>query len=300
MGVAEFYYLEGGLLFGFLVAAGLAVVSLNTPNYRVARRCAWASALLFGSIAVVWGITTMESAWIRIPAVGAAGLIAAICLSEALRFIKEREFPSISPPPQAATVERTPAEGPWIEATRDSSVSTKGALIAGTAPFTGRFVKADDNSIVDMENMVMIGPDAPMVFPAPNGEYSNLSNAEFRSRTDDFIQRLRQFQSETDKENPYPSNIDPRSAEFWAARNKMKEARRKIAVTFETELGPAAKSLASELILRVRNTHLLETVSLSPDAQIGAQVILQNRFAGAKPANSAANFLDSFLRVFPN
>ena len=92
MDVVAFYYLEGGLLFGFLVAAGLAVVSLNQPNYRVARRCAWASAILFGSIAVVWGLTTMETAWIRIPAVGIAGFIAAVCLTEALRFIKEREF----------------------------------------------------------------------------------------------------------------------------------------------------------------------------------------------------------------
>lgn len=94
MDVASFYYLQGGLLFGFLIAAGLTVVSLNQPNYRIARRCAWASAILFGSIAVVWGVTTMESPWIRIPAVGIAGLVAAICLTEALRFIKEREFPN--------------------------------------------------------------------------------------------------------------------------------------------------------------------------------------------------------------
>ena len=93
MDVASFYYLQGGLLFGFLIAAGLTVVSLNQPNYRIARRCAWASAILFGSIAVVWGVTTMKSPWIRIPAVGIAGLVAAICLTEALRFIKEREFP---------------------------------------------------------------------------------------------------------------------------------------------------------------------------------------------------------------
>jgi hypothetical protein len=92
VGIAEFYYLEGGLFFGFLVAAGLTVISLARPDYTIACRCAWAAAVLFGSIAVVWGITTMESAWIRIPAVGAVGFIAAISLSEAIRFIRAREL----------------------------------------------------------------------------------------------------------------------------------------------------------------------------------------------------------------
>lgn len=298
MDVASFYYLEGGLLFGFVVAAGLTVISLNQPNYRVARRCAWASAILFGSIAVVWGITTMESAWIRIPAVGIAGLIAAVFLSEALRFIKAREFPSISPAPQAAP--HGPVEGPWIEATSNSSISAKGALIAGNAPFTGRFVRADGGSTVDMDNMVMIGPNAPTAFPAPTGEYSKLSNTEFKNRTEGLIQQLRQFQSETDEENPYPSQIDRRSQEFWAARNKWKEGNQKKAVVFEAELGPNAKSIASELSLRLSRVRSLETINVSPDERLGAQVILQNRFAGPKPANSAANFLNRFLQALPN
>ena len=45
---AAFYYLEGGLLFGFLAAAGLTLISLVRPDYRIARRCAWAAAILFG------------------------------------------------------------------------------------------------------------------------------------------------------------------------------------------------------------------------------------------------------------
>jgi hypothetical protein len=295
MDVASFYYLEGGLLFGFLVASGLTVVSLNKPNYRVARRCAWASAILFGSIAVVWGITTMESAWIRIPAVGIAGLIAAICLSEALRFIKEREFPSVLSSPQAAAV-----GGPWIEATRDSRISTRGALIAGTAPFTGRFVRADKGSTVDMDNMAMIGPDAPMAFPPPTGEYSNLTDPEFRVVVETIIEHLHQFQYEMDKENPYPK-IDMRDRQqFLAARDRWKENRQKKAAIFEAEFGSTAKSIASELVSRARRARSLSTINLPPDEQIGAQVILQNKFAGPKPADSAANYLHTILQALPN
>src|ERR1700687_1021802 len=111
MGVAEFYYLEGGLFFGFVVAAGLTVISLNRPDYRVARRCAWAAAILFGSIAVVWGVSTTEPAWVRIPAVGLVGLVAAISLTEALRYIKNREFPNHPAPASAIS------RGPTLEAT---------------------------------------------------------------------------------------------------------------------------------------------------------------------------------------
>lgn len=114
MGVAEFYYLEGGLLFGFLVAAGLTVISLNRPEYRIARVCAYASAILFGSIAVVWGVVTPESFWIRFLAVGTAGFIAAGCLAEALRFITAREKEHIAAPTAAVVSTEAPSSpGRW-------------------------------------------------------------------------------------------------------------------------------------------------------------------------------------------
>ena len=83
MNVTGIYYLEGVLLFGFLAAVGLIVIRLNRPEYGVARRSTWA-AILFGSIAVVWGVSTVESAWIKVPAIAIVGIIVAISLTEAL------------------------------------------------------------------------------------------------------------------------------------------------------------------------------------------------------------------------
>ncbi|MGC1444013.1 MAG: hypothetical protein WA837_00995 [Xanthobacteraceae bacterium] len=93
---------------------------------------------------------------------------------------------------------------------------------------------------------------------------------------------------------------NPRSQDFWASRNKWKEGKQRIVTVFEAEFGADAKSIASELIWRVSHARSLETITLSPDEQIGAQVILQNKFAGPKPANSAANFLNAFLGTLPN
>jgi hypothetical protein len=175
--VTEFYYLEGGLFFGFLVAAGLTVISLNRPDYRVARRCAWAAALLFGSIAVVWGVSTMEQAWIRIPAVGIAGLIAAISLTEALRFIKNREFPNHPASTSDAPISRRPT----LEATNKSVIDATGATIPGDLPF--QFGRADNNSVIDMPGITVTTKDGITTvtpghlnrrFPPPTGEYSRL------------------------------------------------------------------------------------------------------------------------------
>jgi hypothetical protein len=93
--VTGFYYLEGALFFGFLVAVGIAVIRVNRPEYGVAGRSTRAAAILFVSIAVVWGVSTVESAWIKIPAIAIVGIIVAISLTEAL-LIKNRKFPTQS------------------------------------------------------------------------------------------------------------------------------------------------------------------------------------------------------------
>ena len=60
MNVTRFYYLEGALFLSFLVAVGLIVIRLIRPEDRVARRSTWAAAILFGSIAIMWGVSTVE------------------------------------------------------------------------------------------------------------------------------------------------------------------------------------------------------------------------------------------------
>lgn len=91
MGLTEFYYLAATLTAGILATAGYGVLSLTPSDFRVVRCCFWGAALLFASISVVWGITTSESAWVRIPAVALVGAIAALSLSEELRWVIGRE-----------------------------------------------------------------------------------------------------------------------------------------------------------------------------------------------------------------
>ncbi len=200
MGVTEFYYLEGGLFFGFLVAAGLTVISLGRPDYRVARRCAWGAAILFASIAVVWGIATVEPAWIRILAVGVAGFIAAVSLTEALRFIKNREFPA---QPSVTNVAAPPiTRGPTLEATGDSIINASAASIPGDLPF--QFARAASGSVIDIAGInvtrnggtitIRPGSAPPRAFPAPSGEFSGLSNFQLAIRAEVISDGLRAFQ----------------------------------------------------------------------------------------------------------
>jgi hypothetical protein len=118
MGIIEFFYLVAVLIAGILATAGYGMLSLSPADFRNARRCFWASALLFLGIGVVWGLTTVEPAWVRIPAVGVIGLIAAIGLSEGLRWISGRESASVSAPaitPMPFAPLMQPAPPPVVE-----------------------------------------------------------------------------------------------------------------------------------------------------------------------------------------
>jgi hypothetical protein len=298
MRVAEFYYLEGGLFFGFLVAAGLTVISLSRPDYRVARRCAWAAAILFGSIAIVWGVTTTESAWIRIPAVGIAGLLAAISLTEALRFIKIREFPAMA---EAPPVRRAPT----LEATNRSVIDATGGQFPSDMPFP--FAKADSDSFINMPGVkVTKNPDGTMTmssgpvtqqFPPPTGEYTKLSKQKLKAEISKASSELRTFDSERSEafrslfakysnndfsKNPRPSGFDNE----WKALAEQFRPRTE-------HLAKLAQSLASECMVRISS---LDGSTLSNAAQSGAGGVLNAKFAGPHPAFEAAEFLDELSR----
>lgn len=261
MDVAGFYYLEGGLLFGFLVAAGLTLVSLNHPAYRVARGCAWAAAILFGSIAVVWGISTMEPAWIRMPAVGVAGLIAAISLTEALRFIKNREFPR-----QPETISSVPfSRGPTLEATNKSTIDASGASIPGDLPF--QFGKADSGSLIAMlgiqvtttETGWQISPGkANLQFPAPPTEFAFMATPELRQRLQDTANSLRQMQEQF-------------TNDFRAAipnEEKVREVGKRYAERYEKQFAEITVSLTAASMERIGTLS-----NLPRSAASGGQII---------------------------
>ena len=94
MGISEFGYLVATLVVGILATVGWAVMSLTPADFTVARRCFWATSLLFAGIGIVWGITTPESVWIRFPIVCLVAGISIGGLSEALRWVKTRQAAS--------------------------------------------------------------------------------------------------------------------------------------------------------------------------------------------------------------
>jgi hypothetical protein len=85
MGLAEFLYFETALVVGVLATAGYGMLALPRAYYRTARVCFTLAAIGFVGIGIMWGITTIESFWIRAAVSGAFGLIGAIGLTEALR-----------------------------------------------------------------------------------------------------------------------------------------------------------------------------------------------------------------------
>jgi hypothetical protein len=290
MSVAEFYYLEGGLFFGFLVAVALAA-GLPRPDHRIAKRCAWAAAILFGSIAVVWGVTTTESAWIRIPAVGIAGLLAAICLTEALRFIKDRELPVKPDSPEARAPAQTTRQ-PTLEATDRSKIDASGAKFTGDLGFP--FARADSDSVIDMANITVttnkdtgvttVTPgNTARVFPPPSGEFMNFSSAELATTVHDFTSKLRTFQDDFDQ-NFYEPNRK------WPADEKANAVLSKYSALYEGQFSKEALSLAAELLSRIGS---VQSASISHQAQMGSTVVLHGKLVGPDPAISAAEFLEA-------
>lgn len=281
------------------------MVAFAHRELRAARILIIFVAILVASRWTMWAFATDQPWYVRSIVGALFGALLLGGLPMLYAWAKQRgEHNEPAKTADSAAAASPQSERPWIDLSKDSSVTAKGAVIAGTPPFKGPLLKADDHSIADFDGMMMIGPDAPTSFPPPTGEYSGLSEIEFKHKASDFILRLRRFQSDLDKENATIPNT-PRGTkdfpvEIQNEMNKRKALRRKYGAIFEKTLNPTAKSLASELILRATRAHVLENITVSPNAQIGAQVILHNKFAGGSPAGSAANFLEAFLNGLPD
>jgi hypothetical protein len=284
MGIAEFYYLEGGLFFGFLTATGLTVIGLSRPDYRVAKRCAWAAAILLGSIAIVWGLTTTESAWIRIPGVGIVGLLAAISLTEALRFIKVREFP---PAVEARAVPR----GPTLEATNRSAIDASGATIPGDLPF--QFGNADNNSIIEMPGIVVTkngdgsmsispGHNVSREFPAPTGEFATMPIPELRKSLNSTATDLRHLQDDFSKEFSTAIKSLPDHSQVEVVSTKYVNL-------YEERFSKTALSLASAALSKIGS---IDGADMPRQAQLGGSVVYFAKFVGPMPGQEAAGFLE--------
>jgi hypothetical protein len=258
MPITEYFYLAGGLLFGLVVAVGLFVVSLPRPEYPIARYCAYAAAILFGSITVVWGVTTPESAWIRIPAIGIAGFIAAVCLTEALRYIKNREF--------------------------------FGGRIQGEG---GLVVDGRANGVEVIETQIQTGSAQPTSQLAISlGEFSHLSYAALRNRAMMLATAMREFEG---RYSERVSNMGPLpipTATIEEQRKNFQERSRglqQLANARETEFANRFRSEALALIGEVSHRKKIANPNRD-DRRIRA--LFPGGIYGMRAVGEAADFIE--------
>jgi len=259
MNVTGFYYLEGALFFSFLVAVGLIVIRLIRPEDGVARRSTWAAAILFGSIAIMWGVSTVESAWIKIPAIAVVGIIVAIFLTEAL-LIKNRKFSTQS----NSVAGGSPAQ-PTLETTN------KSAIDASRTTILGDLRKADN------------GWQKPnLQFPAAPTRFTLMSTPELRRQlqyTAHDLQRIQdQFATEIGKAGP-----DRTSAVL-----------KKYATMYEEKFSTLAFSLASAALPRIKTLP-----NVPRRAASGGQLLYYKTFPDPTSAGDIAAFVDLLSSRLP-
>ncbi len=81
-----------GILVPILIGAGLSVVGYPAPEFRTARACFWASALLLGGMDIVWSIKTPHSYSWRAIVGGLVWAAILLFLPVGLKWIREKEI----------------------------------------------------------------------------------------------------------------------------------------------------------------------------------------------------------------
>jgi hypothetical protein len=219
-------------------------------------------------------------------------LVGVLCIGGAVHLYMQRALPKPASSEVPHPVASSPAEpvrpSPTFEATNRSEILAKGAGIAGTIPFP--LARADTDSKIDMSGMLWISPDAPTTFPPPTGEFSKRSNADMRNEVGRIGQELRSFQATFNDEIGKAVNPGNSREALEPYIEQRKVIFSKYAQEYYSRFAGPVISIASELILRTKS---LDADSISQNANIGAHVILQRKFAGGNPASNAAEFLEA-------
>ena len=219
--------------------------------------------------------------------------------------IPSEPVPTVTPaaPASAPSTSSTAApqneKRPWLEASKNSEINARGALITGEFPGIGQFAKLDDHSKLNMDGVMIIGQNAPTIFPPPTGELSGLSNAQIHEESKNLIHGLLEFEKEYESQlvdSTWATNktMDERQAKMNQNRLVFQRYAQKYS---EGALPSKALSLVSEILLR---TNGVDPSGASQKAQQGAFVVMQKRFAGETPAASAASFLEFIAQKLPN
>jgi hypothetical protein len=289
----EFATAEGSLAFAYLIgwlAIAAGVFEMTPERYRVARNCLWGCCLIFGALAVMWGVDSEASVWVRAPMVFLLGGIAALAAFESAVYLKKLQTPDSESAPSTQRAATTPT----LEATRGATIDAQGAIIPGDLPF--QFAKASDGAVISMPGvsitrkedgayLITPGGAGPVnkQFPPPKGEFSALSNAQLVAREKDIASSFREFQqrvSEALDKLPRDQDQRARDATFTAAYEPFVDE-------YKKQFEGIGLDLASEFLAR------LGTVENAPrTANLGGQMLLYGSFAGPTPASDIADFLD--------
>jgi hypothetical protein len=208
-------------------------------------------------------------------------------------------WPAAVREPQTATVAPAPVvRGPTLEATGGSTIDATGATMPGDLPF--QFAKADDNSVIDMpgitvtkqpDGTITVTPgNASRQFPAPNGDFTMLSNVDLIAREESFCKELRAFQERFSADLQKFSTTGNKQADDTA----FKDLTAPYFSEYKSKYSSTALSLASEFLSR------LGTVTVpSMSARSGGGLVLHQAFAGPTPASDVADFLDALGQRLP-
>jgi hypothetical protein len=210
-------------------------------------------------------------------------LIGVLCIGGAAHLY----FQSIRRQP-AKVAETAPADksrGPTLEATNHSTISARGATIPGDLPF--QVGRADNNSLIEMSGANFTrNPDGSITvtpgsrdfqFPPPTGEFAKLSTPELRKRLALTATELQGVQKQFDQDFESALRAPDKSV------NNVSDKYRPI---FE-RYADLSFSLASAAMGKIGSLS-----SIPNEAMQGSILVYHRKFAGPKPAQDAANFLN--------
>lgn len=295
-----------GLALLSLVPGMTSVPSASHIEFKVSRLCALAAATLFLIKLALWGAEDLTIT--RLVLVALFGALIAVSAAFALHWINRKEEATSAPernpitqdarsstpmtaagakPMEAATVQR----GPTLEATNNSTISARGATIPGDLPF--QVGRADNNSLIELSGSNFSkNPDGSITFtpgrspefqfPAPTGEFAELSVLELHKKLASATSDLKGIQKLLDQDY----GIAKTEADFQDVFEKHRPTLEKYA--------DLSFSLASAAMAKIGK------ISAVPgDVGHGGMLVYHRKLIGPKSAQEASSFLDFLATKLP-
>jgi hypothetical protein len=186
-------------------------------------------------------------------------------------------------PTTTSAVERRPT----FESTNHSTISARGAVIPADLAFP--FARADGHSLIDISGLTATKADDGSLhvtlnkvnanFPSPDGEFAMMSSAVLKARLKETSSELRELQARYSARMQSAFQAQDEGAAF-----------KELLLNYQPELDRYA-SLSFALACAAMNK--IGIISDLPvNMQGGLTVVYNKKFAGPRPADDAALFLE--------